>query len=82
MKNLSIRSVIYVAIFVLASQVALGQDPGAHAAKVQEVLTLAHKYRLSAAGEAASACRSVDRTSYVAAGECYRGNYAPPHFKL
>ena len=42
MTKTSIKSVIYVAIILLASQVALAQD---HAAKVQEVLTLASKYR-------------------------------------
>jgi CubicO group peptidase (beta-lactamase class C family) len=42
MTKTSIKSVVYVVIVLLASQVALAQD---HAAKVQEVLTLANKYR-------------------------------------
>ena len=43
---ISIKSVVYVAVILTLSQVALGQKHGDHAAKIQEVLTLAHKYRM------------------------------------
>jgi CubicO group peptidase (beta-lactamase class C family) len=44
MRKISIKSLLYIAIVLLVSQqVTLAQD---HATKVQEVLTLAHKYRL------------------------------------